>query len=187
MDILTFLEQDHDTAKHLIERFDAVEGDERVRLVEQLTSELEVHTQLEEQLFYPAVRSEVPDSDDIVVEGIEEHHVAKQLIDEIRALEPADEAWEAKVKVLGENVEHHIEEEQDEMFPKVREGMAEDRRLRLGSDAQRVKHQLLFEAMTVIDLREQAKDAGVTGASGMTKAELVETLVETAVGASSTP
>lgn len=186
MDVIDLLEHDHGTAKSLIKRFNDGEGDKEA-IARELLDELEAHTSLEERLVYPALRGEVPDVDDVVVEGTEEHHVAEQLIDEIRGLDPSDEAWAAKVKVLGENVEHHIEEEQDELFPKVKDAMDSTRRQALGEEAQRLKRQLAFEAMTVVDLREKAKDAGFEGTSSMNKAELVDTLVDAALGASNAP
>jgi hemerythrin superfamily protein len=187
MEITKLLEQDHETVKTLIGRFESANGQGREELVAELLDELDIHTQLEEELFYPAVRSEVPDAEELVAEGMEEHHVAKQLADEIRGLDPDDEAWEAKVKVLGENVEHHIEEEEGELFPKVRDGMDDARRKSLADEVRKAKQRLLLEDMTVIDLREQASVAGITGASGMKKSELIDALTDASIGAASAP
>ena len=80
--------------------------------------ELEIHAELEEKLIYPAIREEI-DEDDMMNEAIEEHHLVHVLIKELKKLKPADEIFEAKFKVLGELVKHHIEEEEGEMLPKA--------------------------------------------------------------------
>jgi iron-sulfur cluster repair protein YtfE (RIC family) len=184
MEITELLRNDHRTVRSLIHRFGEHEGEARDEIVTELLDELEVHAQLEEDLFYPVIRAEIPDAAELVAEGMEEHHVAKELIGEIRGLDPEDEAWEAKVKVLGENVEHHIEEEEEELFPKVHEGLDEERRRQMADEVREAKKRIRFESMTVIDLREHARDAGVAGASSMKKSELIEAMTEAASGAS---
>ena len=83
---------------------------------------LEVHTTLEEELFYPAVKQKTDrDGKDLVAEALEEHHVVTTLMAELKGLDPADERYDAKFKVLMETVTHHIEEEEGEMFPEAKE------------------------------------------------------------------
>ena len=79
---------------------------------------LQVHTQIEEEIFYPAVREAI-DKTALIDEALVEHASAKQLIAEIEEMDAGDELYDAKVKVLGEQVSHHIEEEEDELFPEV--------------------------------------------------------------------
>ena len=124
MDSLMLLTADHNRVRGLFTRFrDAQEKDDvdaMRALAEQIITELEVHTRIEEEIFYPEVRQGSGELDETVAEGIEEHHVVDVLIDEVRQLTPGDEAWVAKMTVMMENVEHHASEEEDEMFPDVR-------------------------------------------------------------------
>lgn len=78
-----------------------------------------MHTQLEEEIFYPAVRRPIHDGD-LMDEAVVEHASAKELIAQITAMDPADDLYDAKVKVLSEQIEHHVKEEEGDMFPKVR-------------------------------------------------------------------
>jgi hemerythrin-like domain-containing protein len=82
-----------------------------------------VHTYMENEVMYPRVRELMPELEDDILESYEEHHVADLLVMELYAMSPEDERFDAKTTVLIENVRHHIEEEEDEWFPKVREGL----------------------------------------------------------------
>lgn len=105
--------------------------------------ESEVHTQLEEQIFYPAMQEDAGKKDrKLVAESIAEHEVVKGLIQELKKLDPEDEQFDAKFKVLTENVEHHIEEEEDEMFPDAEEELGEELQ-RLGAQMKELKERLL--------------------------------------------
>ncbi|MGN6694917.1 MAG: hemerythrin domain-containing protein [Aquihabitans sp.] len=123
MDAITLLKQDHETVEKLFKKFEQT-GDrafvERRRLVDQIIEELSRHAAIEEQLFYPVTRATVEDVDDDVLESIEEHHVVKWLLHELEGMDPADERFKAKVTVLIENVRHHVDEEEQDYFPKVR-------------------------------------------------------------------
>jgi len=92
---------------------------DRVKALQQITEKLEVHTTIEEEIFYPAFRdsADTQKIEDMTLEAYEEHHVVKLLLAEIPGIDGDDERFEAKVTVLKEIVEHHVEEEQDEMFP----------------------------------------------------------------------
>jgi hemerythrin superfamily protein len=131
MDVLTLLEEDHDEVKKLFERIEEAEGSRAREIWNQISTSLTLHEELEETHFYPKLKEEEV-ARDIVLESYQEHHVLDVLIEEINALEPTDEAWEPKIKVLQENVEHHIEEEQDALFPKVRKIWNADRRTEIG-------------------------------------------------------
>lgn len=119
-DAIVILKADHSKVKDLFEEFENA-GDLRrkKKIVAEAIMELKIHAEIEEKLFYPAVRAQVED-EDIMNEADEEHHVAKLLIAELEQLPATDEHWEAKFTVLSENIRHHIKEEEGEMMPKAR-------------------------------------------------------------------
>src|SRR6478736_9953550 len=92
-------------------------------IVDRIIELLTVHTYIENEVMYPRVRELVPDLEDDVLESYEEHHVADVLVMELMGMKPTDERFTAKTTVLIENVRHHIEEEEDEWFPQVREAL----------------------------------------------------------------
>jgi hypothetical protein len=112
------LKEDHDKVKGLFDQFEkAKTRPARVKIVRQAVTELKVHAALEEELFYPAVRAKV--GKEIMTEADEEHHVAKLLIAELDVMDGSETHFDAKFRVLAENVRHHIQEEEDEMLPKA--------------------------------------------------------------------
>jgi iron-sulfur cluster repair protein YtfE (RIC family) len=112
-------------------------------LFEQIQDELDVHAAIEEQIFYPAVQEgRSAEAKDMVLEALEEHKVVKTLLEEIAALTPADDEFDAKMKVLQENVEHHVDEEEKEMFPEAKKQLSEDIRNELGARMESRKEQL---------------------------------------------
>jgi hemerythrin-like domain-containing protein len=124
MDAITLLKDDHKTVEQLFKRFEKA-GDrafvEKRDIVDRIIEELSKHAAIEEQLFYPVVRATVPETDDIALESLEEHHVVKWVLSELEDMSPEDERFDAKVTVLIENVRHHVEEEESEFFPMVRD------------------------------------------------------------------
>ena len=126
---IEMLTADHDKVKDLFEQYDdAKEGDDddKRALATQICSELKVHAQVEEELFYPWLRDNLGEDDtDLVDEAAVEHQTAKDLIAQIEGAAEVDEMYDAKVKVLGEYIDHHVEEEEGEIFPKV-SGMREE-------------------------------------------------------------
>jgi hypothetical protein len=123
-DAIAVLKADHAAVKKLYRRFEALAEDgasakERSKLAEQICSELELHAKLEEEIFYPAARAAEID-DDLLNEAEVEHASAKDLIAQIRAGSPTDPLFDAKVIVLCEYVDHHVKEEEKELFPKCR-------------------------------------------------------------------
>ncbi len=134
MNATELLKHDHDEVEELFERFDSAgSSSEKRSILDNILSELDVHASIEEQVFYPAVQSEVSKLDDLVREGIEEHHVVEQLMTELATMEPDHPQFEAKVKVLKENVEHHVEEEEEGMFPEVESALDPARLDELGA------------------------------------------------------
>ena len=123
LDALSMLKSDHKKVTDLFDKFEKMKeggsGRERGALVKAICLELTVHAAIEEEVFYPVVRKEIHD-DDLMNEAKVEHSGAKELIKELEGMHPDDEMLNAKVKVLGEYIRHHVKEEQDEMFPKVK-------------------------------------------------------------------
>jgi hemerythrin-like domain-containing protein len=93
-----------------------------------------VHTYVENEVMYPRIREMLPDLEDDVLESYEEHHVADVLVAELASMKPADERFTAKATVLIESVRHHMKEEEDDWFPKVRQGLGRKALQRLGAD-----------------------------------------------------
>ena len=126
MDAITLLKDDHETVSKLFKQYEDL-GDRatksKAQLVEKITKELSTHAYIEERIFYPFARERVPDVDDSVQEGIEEHHLMKVTMRELAELDPDGDDYDAKVTVLKEVVEHHVEEEEDDWFPKVRDAL----------------------------------------------------------------
>ena len=124
LDPIAMLTEDHENVKQLFEQFEGMTDRAKVskkKLATQICLELTKHTAIEEEIFYPAVRQALKEEDDLMDEAIVEHASAKDLIAQILEMEPGDDLYDAKVKVLKEMVEHHVEEEEQEMFPKARE------------------------------------------------------------------
>jgi hypothetical protein len=145
MNALDLLKADHDKVKKLL-----TEGEEtteravktRSEVYETIKRELTVHEAIEEEIFYPALK-EHPNARDIVLEGYEEHHVVDEIMGELGATDVTDETWGAKFKVMKENIEHHIEEEEGEMFKQARSVFDADELDQLGSRMEARKEQEL--------------------------------------------
>lgn len=120
MNAIELLKEDHKKVNHLFGQVKATEEAEHKALFEKIKAELEVHTHIEETIFYPAIK-ENEELKDIVLEGIEEHHQAKMFLRELSALSEDSEKFEPKLKVLMEDVTHHVQEEEGKMFPDVEE------------------------------------------------------------------
>jgi hemerythrin superfamily protein len=122
-DAIDLLMSDHKSVQQMFKQFDALkedgDDDQKSALVSKICLELTVHAQIEEEIFYPAVRDAIEDSD-LMDEAEVEHAGAKDLIAQLENADTDEEFYDAKVTVLGENINHHVKEEQDEMFPKVR-------------------------------------------------------------------
>ncbi|MBB3224433.1 hemerythrin domain-containing protein [Pseudoduganella umbonata] len=122
IDAIALLKADHEKVKDMFERFEGL-SDRAVaskkKLVREICLELTKHAEAEEEIFYSAVRKAVGD-EDMVDEATVEHACAKDLIAQLLAMEPGDDLYDAKVKVLSEQIEHHVEEEEKEMFPKAK-------------------------------------------------------------------
>lgn len=143
MNALTLLKQDHQNVDALFKRYEQLAedapGDEKRHIVDMLIEQLSVHAAIEEQVFYPAVRESVAEAADTVLEGLEEHHVVKWTLSELEKMSPSDERFDAKVRVLTESVRHHAEEEETDIFPKVREALTVEQLNDLGDALETAK------------------------------------------------
>ena len=123
-DAIALLTADHAKVKKLFKEFEDLKeedgsAEDKSALVTLICHELQVHTEIEEEIFYPAVRKAIDDSD-LMDEALVEHAGAKELIAQLEDMSPDDELYDAKVTVLGEQIQHHVKEEEGEMFPKAR-------------------------------------------------------------------
>ena len=141
MDCLEFLKDQHDEAKKLFKRLDKAEGADAAKIWSELSEKLSMHETLEEKLLYPELKK-AETTEEMVLEAYQEHHVMDLLIGEINKLKPSDEAFHPKATVLQENTEHHIEEEESDLFPKVRKIWDADKRAKVGQQMAEMKEQM---------------------------------------------
>jgi hemerythrin superfamily protein len=145
-DAVALIKADHRKVEQLFREFEEA-GDRayktKQQLVEQIIQELEVHATVEEEIYYPAVEAKArKDGKELVAEAVEEHHVVKVLLGELAGMSAEDEAFDAKVTVLMENVRHHVEEEEEEMLPQSEKILGEEELTRLGEEMAARKRQL---------------------------------------------
>ncbi|MDT4984795.1 MAG: hypothetical protein QOF95_2285 [Pseudonocardiales bacterium] len=135
-DAIVLLKNDHKEIRRLFSQFEkAGDNTEATKgaLVKKIIELLTVHTYIENEVMYPEVRRLLPDLEDDILESYEEHHVADVLVSELMMLSPRDERFDAKTTVLIESVRHHIEEEEEDWFPKVRAGLGRKQLQELGA------------------------------------------------------
>jgi hemerythrin superfamily protein len=119
-DAIQLLRADHRKVQNLFDQFEKARGDDRkAALAQEICTELKVHAQIEEEIFYPSAREALKEQD-LIDEATVEHASAKELIAQIEQAQAGDELFDAKVIVLGEYIRHHVKEEQNEMFPKLK-------------------------------------------------------------------
>jgi hemerythrin superfamily protein len=143
MDVIKLLKEDHKKVKKMLDELESTTdraATKREELFAKIQSELKLHELVEEQIVYPAFREQAK-LKDIVLEGYEEHHVVDLLMEEIANEPVTDETWGAKVKVMKENVEHHVEEEEEKMFPQARKLFKEEELEILGEQVEQRKRQ----------------------------------------------
>jgi iron-sulfur cluster repair protein YtfE (RIC family) len=133
MDAFNLLKADHRKVAGLFDELESADGKAKLQVFEQIKTELELHTHIEEKIFYPAL--EKPrETHDLTLEAYEEHDVVKKLLRQLSRAKTANEEWEAQAKVLRENVEHHVEEEENELFEKAEAALGEERIEALGEE-----------------------------------------------------
>lgn len=171
-DAITLLKQDHRLVEALFEEAEDAEGEELETIAERVCLMLTVHAQIEEEIFYPAAR-EVLDETDLVAEAEVEHQSAKELIAKIQEASSEEEEYKALVTVLGEYVQHHVKEEENELFPKVKKAGMDLKDI--GSQMQERRTQMLQELGIEEDMPDEptqkraaagARAKGKRGSSG---------------------
>jgi hemerythrin superfamily protein len=148
MNAFTLLKADHKKVAGIMEKIDSTTErgvKTREELFTQLKSELDAHAHIEEKIFYP-VLEKADETHDITLEALEEHRLVKQLLSELDKMDKSEEQWTARFTVLKENVEHHVEEEEDEMFPKARKVLSEEQAEILGTRMEDAKKKELKAA-----------------------------------------
>lgn len=141
MDAITMLKDDHDRVKKILNELEetterAVKT--RTELFAKVEAEIRLHEEIEETILYPAFKAHET-LKDIVLEGYEEHHVADMILAELDGVDVTDETWGSKLKVLKESLEHHIEEEEEKMFPRARKEFSRTQMAELGRQMQAIK------------------------------------------------
>lgn len=125
MDAFELLKADHQKVAELFELLESASGKRKLDVFKRIKSELEVHTHIEETFLYPALEKP-KETHDLTLEAYEEHNVVKTLLAELSGAKSATDEWQAKAKVLRENVEHHVEEEENELFDKAGDALSEE-------------------------------------------------------------
>jgi iron-sulfur cluster repair protein YtfE (RIC family) len=182
MDVTKILETDHRMVEDLFDKIEKAEGDERTPLLEELATSLRAHMELEEQVVYPMMEPVTGGED--VKEGKTEHELARKALADVVKLAPDEPGFGAALDAAKAGIQHHVEEEESDIFPKLRkEGesvLAEmatpfmHKRVELGMP---MLPDALSAASSKEELVQEAKSAGVDGASSMTKDQLAEALV----------
>lgn len=140
MDAIQLLKDDHQKVEKIFSSMERKEN--RQRLFQELDRELTVHATIEEQIFYPAAREAEP-TRDLVLESIEEHKQIKMVLADLEQTDKTTDEWGAALKVLKEDVMHHVGEEEDELFPKVKKILSKDQLDDLGTRMEELKMQLM--------------------------------------------
>ena len=187
MDVTRILETDHRMVEDLISKLEKAEGDDRLPLIEEIKTNLLAHMELEEQVVYPGMQPVTGKEE--VEEGNTEHDLARSALADVEALAPDKPGFGAALDVFKAGIEHHVKDEEEEMFPELRKdgesALAEmatpfmSKRLALGMP---MPAEALSAASTKDELVEEASNAGIDGASSMTKDELAERLSSVMAG-----
>lgn len=159
-DAIELLDADHRAVKSLFDTYSVLSGHNagsgrRKALAEQICLELTIHMRLEEEIFYPPVREAIRD-DDLLDEAEVEHAGVRELIAQILSMRPADELYDAKVTVLGAYIGHHVKEEQEALFPKVR---------RCGLDLASLGEQLQLRRQKLLELAQAPRENALVSVS----------------------
>jgi hemerythrin superfamily protein len=184
VDVTRILEADHRDVEALFRKIDRAEGAERTPFIDELASSLRAHMALEETVVYPAIKPVV--GGEPVQEGETEHDLARKSLEEVLALAPDEPGFGAALESLKAGIEHHVTEEEDDLFPEVRTNGAKvleelatpfmTKRLELGLP---MTAPALSAASTKDELLAEATSAGIDGASSMKKDELAKALADT--------
>jgi hypothetical protein len=165
MDAFNLLKEDHRKVEELFDQLESSRGQAKLRVFEQIKMELDLHTHIEEKIFYPALE-ESKQTHELVLEAYEEHDVVKKLLKELGRAKTANEEWEAKAKVLQENVEHHVEEEENELFKKANAALSQEEVKELGEEMAAEKNR---KQRTAASKGASKKSAGASKSASKTK------------------
>lgn len=161
-DALSLLKHDHDEVKKLFGQFEKASSEAKQgQLCSEICTELTIHAQIEEQDFYPEVRRH-EDMVDMVLESLEEHRQVKELVEKLKGMQPGNSRMEPDMKVLKEDVEHHVQEEEEEMFPKVKKAISKERLEQLGQMLKQRKMALKGQMSGQPRITEEVKEPGRT-------------------------
>ena len=138
MDAFELLKKDHKKVSQLFKEIEAASGQTKKEIFARLKTELDVHANVEERIFYPALENK-EEARDITLEAYEEHKVVKDLLGELESSNAPEDEWDAKLTVLKENVEHHVEEEEGELFSKARQALSKQEIEELGVEMEAEK------------------------------------------------
>ena len=168
-DAIAMLTADHKKVKKLFADFDKLKeagsDEDKASIVDRICNELKIHTELEEEIFYPAVRKAIDDGD-LMDEALVEHAGAKELIAQLEDASPEDDLYDAKVTVLGEQIEHHVKEEEGDMFPKAKKAKVDTEAL----GATMLKRKItLMEKFGMNDSEDAKDDAKARKSTGTAK------------------
>ena len=162
MDALTLLKKDHVLVKDLMNKMAEEEDpDQLSSMFEQLVDELSVHERIEEEIFYPALQK-LPKAKEDVLEAFEEHHLVDEIVEEMD-VETDDDKWKAKFTVMKENVEHHIKDEEDKLFPKAEQLLGDEQLGALGvkmADLKEAEQEALAEELDEEEEEEETTSSG---------------------------
>ena len=165
MDAFSLLKADHRKVAELFEQLESASGKQKLTVFDQIKTELELHTHIEEKIFYPALE-EPKETHDLTLEAYEEHDVVKRLLQELGRARTANDEWEAKAKVLRENVEHHVEEEEGELFKKAGKALGAEEIESLGEEMEAEKARKQRGSATKSSKKSANKSASKTTAGG---------------------
>jgi hemerythrin superfamily protein len=156
MNAIEMLEGQHREVEDLFEKFEKAGENARKtkeKLCRQISDKLAVHAEIEEKLFYPEAKSE--ETEDMLREAVEEHLSVKRVLADLLETEVADDQFDARMKVLKEQIEHHVEEEEEELFPKVRKAMSEEDLDDLGARMEELAEEVLAQGSPSKDIPGQ--------------------------------
>ena len=138
MDAFELLKADHKKVNELFDQLEAATGKAKLNVFNQIKTELELHTHIEEKIFYPALEKP-EETHDLTLEAYEEHKMVKTLLTKLSGARTADDEWQAQAKVLRENVEHHVDEEENELFDKADDVLSDEEIEALGQQMEAEK------------------------------------------------
>ena len=143
MDCFELLKQDHDEVDMLLKQCKEAGADKKgMEVFKKLARSLTVHAKVEEAVFYPKFR-EQEELSSLVEEAYEEHHAVEEMLEEMAQMSPGDEEWESKLKELKQNIEHHVKEEEQELFPKASKLISKEEAAELGETIAEEKKEML--------------------------------------------